>query len=172
MAGEPIEAVRQGIKALLSELRGDPQALETAYLSVITFASRVQQTTKLTELMLFKEPRLEAEGCTLMGGALKLLAECVRTEVRKNTETQKGDWRPLVFLLTDGSPTDLPTGGSRNQVAEARQHHRLCGGGRCRYELSEAGHGQCADDEQPVRRRYGEVLCMGLRLDQDVLQEP
>ncbi len=92
--GEPIEAVRQGIKALLSELRGDPQALETAYLSVITFASQVRQTTKLTELMLFKEPRLEAEGCTLMGGALKLLAECVRTEVRKNTETQKGDWRP------------------------------------------------------------------------------
>ena len=98
MMGEPIEAVRQGIKALLSELRGDPQALETAYLSVITFASQVRQTTKLTELMLFKEPRLEAEGCTLMGGALKLLAECVRTEVRKNTETQKGDWRPLVFL--------------------------------------------------------------------------
>ena len=107
MMGEPIEAVRQGIKALLSELRGDPQALETAYLSVITFASQVRQTTKLTELMLFKEPHLEAEGCTLMGGALKLLAECVRTEVRKNTETQKGDWRPLVFLLTDGSPTDL-----------------------------------------------------------------
>ena len=26
MTGEPIEAVRQGVKALLSELRGDPQA--------------------------------------------------------------------------------------------------------------------------------------------------
>ncbi|MBQ4310052.1 MAG: VWA domain-containing protein, partial [Oscillospiraceae bacterium] len=39
MTGDPIEAVRQGVKALVSELRGDPQALETAYLSVITFAS-------------------------------------------------------------------------------------------------------------------------------------
>ena len=27
-------------------------------------------------------------------------------EVRKSTSTQKGDWRPLVFLMTDGQPTD------------------------------------------------------------------
>lgn len=107
MMGEPIEAVRQGIKALLSELRGDPQALETAYLSVITFASQAQQTQKLTELMLFKEPQLTASGATALGGALQVLRKCVDEEVRKNTPEQKGDWRPLVFILTDGSPTDL-----------------------------------------------------------------
>ena len=60
MMGEPIEAVKQGVKVLLSELRGDPQALETAYLSVITFSSTARQATALTELMLFKEPPLEA----------------------------------------------------------------------------------------------------------------
>ena len=27
--------------------------------------------------------------------------------MHKSTETQKGDWRPLVFILTDGSPTDI-----------------------------------------------------------------
>jgi len=32
MCGEPIEACRQGLKALLADLRSDPQALETAYL--------------------------------------------------------------------------------------------------------------------------------------------
>ena len=37
MSGEPIEAVCQGVKALVADLRTDPQALETAYLSVITF---------------------------------------------------------------------------------------------------------------------------------------
>ncbi|MCI6086363.1 vWA domain-containing protein [Selenomonas sp.] len=106
MMGEPIEAVRQGVKALLSELRGDPQALETAYLSVITFASQAKQTTQLTELMLFKEPQLEAGGATSLGGALAVLRECIDREVRKNTPEQKGDWRPLVFILTDGMPTD------------------------------------------------------------------
>ena len=49
MTGEPIEAVKQGMKALLMELRSDPQALETAYLSVITFASNAVQVCPLTE---------------------------------------------------------------------------------------------------------------------------
>lgn len=106
MMGEPIEAVRQGVKALLSELRGDPQALETAYLSVITFDSSARQVVPLTELMQFKEPQLNAGGATAMGEALNVLMDCIRSEVKKSTETQKGDWRPLVFILTDGSPTD------------------------------------------------------------------
>ncbi|MCR5105311.1 MAG: VWA domain-containing protein [Eubacterium sp.] len=106
MMGEPIEAVKQGIKALLSELRGDPQALETAYLSVITFDSTARQVTPLTELMLFKEPEISVGGATALGGALNLLIDCIDREVRKSTETQKGDWRPLVFILTDGSPSD------------------------------------------------------------------
>ncbi len=106
MSGEPIESVRQGIKMLLSELKSDPQALETAALSVITFASVAQQTTPLTELMLFKEPKLEASGATALGGALRVLRECMDKEVRKTTENQKGDWKPLVFILTDGAHTD------------------------------------------------------------------
>ncbi len=107
MMGEPIEAVRQGIKALLSELRGDPQALETAYLSVITFDSRARQIMPLTELMMFREPELNAGGATSLGAALNVLIDCVENEVRKASDTQKGDWRPLVFILTDGSPTDI-----------------------------------------------------------------
>ncbi|MDE6598984.1 MAG: VWA domain-containing protein, partial [Oscillospiraceae bacterium] len=106
MQGDPIEAVRHGVRALVSELRGAPQALETAYLSVITFNSRARQVTPLTELMLFKEPQLSAGGATALGAALRLLSDCIRSEVRKSTETQKGDWRPLVFILTDGAPTD------------------------------------------------------------------
>ncbi len=109
MMGEPIEAVRQGIKALISELKGDPQALETAYLSVITFDSTARQTTSLTELMLFKEPEIRAGGATALGGALNVLMDCMENEVRKSTDTQKGDWRPLVYILTDGAPTDIST---------------------------------------------------------------
>lgn len=108
MRGERIEAVKQGIKSLVSELKSDPQALETAYLSVITFSSNAKQEEKLTELMLFKEPDLKAEGATMFGRALELLINCINTEVRKSTNTQKGDWKPLVFILTDGSPSDIP----------------------------------------------------------------
>src|SRR5262249_51398225 len=106
MSGEPIEACRQGLKALLSDLRSDPQALETAYLSVITFSSGAQQVCPLTELMTFTEPTLTASGSTAMGEALNMLEKCVENEVKKATPTQKGDWKPLIFLMTDGQPTD------------------------------------------------------------------
>src|SRR5262245_55966307 len=106
MTGEPIEAVRQGVRALVSDLRGDPMALENAYLSVITFASSAQQVSPLTEVAAFQEPTLTASGTTALGEALKLLEQCIDNEVQKSTAQQKGDWKPLVFLMTDGQPTD------------------------------------------------------------------
>lgn len=106
MTGEPIEACRQGVKALLADLRNDPQALETAYLSVITFSSSAQQVCPLTELTSFTEPTLTASGSTALGEALKVLKDSIEREVRKSTPTQKGDWKPLIFLMTDGQPTD------------------------------------------------------------------
>jgi len=106
MMGEPIEAVRQGMMALISDLKGDPQALETAYLSVITFDSHARQVVPLTELSTFQEPRIEASGSTALGEALKLLEQCIDKEVYKAAPGQKGDWKPLIFLMTDGMPTD------------------------------------------------------------------
>lgn len=67
MHGEAIEAVRNGLQVLVSALRQDPYALETAYLSVITFSSNAQQVTPLTELMNFQVPHIEANGTTAMG---------------------------------------------------------------------------------------------------------
>jgi uncharacterized protein YegL len=106
MSGEPIEAVRQGVRMLVSDLRSNPQALETAYLSVITFSSSAQQVCPLTELMMFQEPTLNAGGSTSLGEALKILEGCLDNEVQKSSPTAKGDWKPLVFLMTDGQPTD------------------------------------------------------------------
>lgn len=106
MHGEPIEAVKNGVDMLVSTLLSDPYALETAYLSVITFDSAAQQLVLLTELPKFQAPQLQAAGCTALGGALALLAQRIDTEVTTTTAEQKGDWRPLVFIMTDGKPTD------------------------------------------------------------------
>lgn len=106
MHGEAIEAVRNGLQVLVSALRQDPYALETAYLSVITFDSQAKQVTPLTELMNFQIPNIAANGATAMGGALTLLADCINREVVKGSAEVKGDWKPVVFLLSDGSPTD------------------------------------------------------------------
>ncbi len=106
MYGEPIEAVKNGVETLISSLRSDPYALETAFISVITFDSSAKQVAPLTELAAFQQPAIDASGCTALGEALALLAARVDAEVTKTTAEQKGDWRPLVFIMTDGEPTD------------------------------------------------------------------
>ncbi len=106
MAGEPLTAVEQGVDLLLSTLRRDPYALETAHLSVITFDEQARQIAPLTELPLFQAPSLKAQGTTALGAALTLLAQCIRTEVATTTPQTKGDWKPLIFIMTDGVPTD------------------------------------------------------------------
>ncbi|MBQ9874950.1 MAG: VWA domain-containing protein [Thermoguttaceae bacterium] len=111
MSGEPIESVKNGMQTLHSALRRDPYALESAYVSVITFSSDVQQIVPLTEVAMFQPPQISAGGGTSLGAALKKVTECAEVEVQKTTADEKGDWKPLVFILTDGVPTDDVTKG-------------------------------------------------------------
>lgn len=104
MYGEAIESVRNGLQVLVSALRQDPYALETAYLSIITFDSSARQITPLTELMSFQMPKINANGATAMGEALSLLADCINREVIKGSADVKGDWKPVVFLFIRWRP--------------------------------------------------------------------
>jgi uncharacterized protein YegL len=103
MTGEPLLAVQNGLEMLIKALRKDPQALETAYISIIEFNSEARQVEKLKELTEFQVPTLKVSGATAMGASLSLLTQCIREEVLVEG---RRDWKPMIFLLTDGIPTD------------------------------------------------------------------
>ena len=109
MKGEPIESVKVGLADMLATLRQDPYALETVCISIITFDRDVKQILPLTELEELQLPNIVTpdSGPTHMGAALNLLCDKIDVEVQKGTSEQKGDWRPLLFLLTDGKPSDI-----------------------------------------------------------------
>ena len=102
MRGEPIIAVELGLKALMESLNRDPYALETVCLSIITYNSQAEQILPLTEVYKTRIPELTAKGRSALGEALELLCEKVEKEVHKNTPEAKGDWKPLLFVLSDG----------------------------------------------------------------------
>ena len=106
MTGEPIEAVKNGVQMMVHSLRQNPQAIETAFVSIITFDSNAKQLIPLTDLASFQTVDLKAAGTTALGAALSLLADKLENEVTKTTLEQKGDWKPIVFIMTDGVPTD------------------------------------------------------------------
>ncbi len=106
MSGAPIQAVNQGVQLVYNELMNDPSAIETVYLAVITFDSQARMTLPLTELTRFKAPALRAGGSTSLGEALRLLNDSLNRDIVVNAPGRKGDYKPLVFLMTDGAPTD------------------------------------------------------------------
>jgi uncharacterized protein YegL len=106
MAGPAIEAVNNGLQEFAAMLRNDPHAIEAAHVSVITFSSKAQQLVPLTETMAFQAPKLAANGGTALGAALAMLGSAFDTELHEKSSEHPGDWKPLVFILTDGEPND------------------------------------------------------------------
>ena len=121
MYGAPVLAVQQGVQMIHNELMNNPHAIETVYLSVITFAGSAQQITQMSSVEDFKPPTLKADGNTALGAALTLLDQAIDRELHGNSEGRKGDYRPLVFLLTDGAPTDA----WKDQVAKLKARNGL-----------------------------------------------
>lgn len=108
MVGKPLEHVQDGMRTVIQELRTDPYALETVFVSVIVFAGKVQNLSPLTELYKFYPPKFPIGGGTSLGIALNFLMDDISKSVQKTTVELKGDWKPIVFLFTDGTPTDNP----------------------------------------------------------------
>ncbi len=111
MRGESIYAVNVGIQSMLTALRQDPYALESVYISIITFDNEAREFMPLTALEDFRFQDLEVpqSGGTFTGAALELLMQSLDRDIQKTTSEAKGDWRTMVFLMTDGNPSDLYT---------------------------------------------------------------
>jgi uncharacterized protein YegL len=109
MYGEPIQALNNALSGMINTLRADPQALDSLWISIITFDRVVNEIVPLTELAAFQLPEITCpqSGPTHTGMALEMLSKKVPLEIKKGNENQKGDWKPLLFLFTDGKPSDM-----------------------------------------------------------------
>lgn len=108
MKGAPIESVHQGLEQFQREASQDPFAREVVRVGVITFAGEAKLLTGgLVPIGSFKPPVLNASGATRLDLAFEVLLESIDRDVTRAVKGgQKGDWKPSVFVLTDGRPTD------------------------------------------------------------------
>jgi uncharacterized protein YegL len=120
MAGVKIVGVNNGMRSLYQELMNDPRSLETVHVSVITFSDQAYQMP-LVPIDQFTPPALVAQGRGALGAALHLLVESLEHDVRGNQPGKKGDYRPLVFILTDGMPTDHWETAAQRLAQKVRQ---------------------------------------------------
>ena len=121
MDGEPLRAF--GIS-----LQGHAQARQRVEPAIITFGGTVQVVHPFMEADLFNPPELRASGDTPMGQALLRTLDLI--EERKAAYHQHGVpyYRPWIFLITDGAPTDKNTamwGDAVNRIRNGTAQKRF-----------------------------------------------
>lgn len=109
MYGEPIQALNNAMSGMINNLRTDAQALDSLWISIITFDREVKEIVPLTELVNFQLPEITCpqSGPTNTGAGLDFIINKVNSDVIKTSPNQKGDWKPLLFVFTDGKPSDI-----------------------------------------------------------------
>jgi uncharacterized protein YegL len=118
MVGEQIQLVEEGLASIIKELKTDPYALETVWVSILVFAGQAKTIVPLQELVSFYPPKFPIGSGTSLSKGLGHLMYELRSNVVKTTTEQKGDWKPIIFLFTDGVPTD----DTKAAIAEWKQN--------------------------------------------------
>jgi uncharacterized protein YegL len=106
MKGEPIDEVNKGLNIFANELAVDTLASKRVDVGIVTFGDGVSVECSFEAARDFRPPQLKASGLTPMGEAIVTGLDMITA--RKEAYRKNGiiPYRPWVFLITDGGPTD------------------------------------------------------------------
>lgn len=106
MNPDAIEELNQGLREFGEALKSDSKAWGCADICVISFNSQVTEVVPFCPAASFQPPRLKAEGMTAMNEAIITGLDAIEMRKREYKDLGVAYWRPWIFLLTDGRPTD------------------------------------------------------------------
>ena len=124
MAGPAIEELNRGIASFKEDVLKDSQASLSVDLAVVTFGGTVKKIQDFVTVDEFTPPLLKPNGYTPMGEAIEYALDLIedRKVAYKNHGIQY--YRPWIFMITDGAPTDAWTSASQ-RLLQAENERRL-----------------------------------------------
>jgi uncharacterized protein YegL len=122
MQGEAIRALNEGLRELQQDLVKNSLAAKRVEIAVVAFDDQVEVRQDFVTANQFQPPVLDAGGVTNMGAAITKALDMV--EARKDSYRKAGlnYYRPWIFLITDGAPTDsIDEAAKRVRESEAQK---------------------------------------------------
>jgi uncharacterized protein YegL len=115
MAGERIELLNKGLRSLVETLREDRLARKRVDLAIMTFNDQVEMVHDFRAVDQWDAdvPELQADGVTNMGAALVDALRRIKDRKQDYNNNGVASYRPWLFVLTDGMPTDSTDQASR-----------------------------------------------------------
>ena len=110
MHGDKIRQLKEGLAAFREDVLSDDLARKRVEAAVITFGSRVVLAQGFSSMDSFTPPAFKADGSTPMGEAILRSIEAIRERKASYRRIGTDYYRPWVFLITDGEPTDMKPG--------------------------------------------------------------
>lgn len=106
MGGAPIAALNAGLHTFRQSLLGDELARRRVEPAVVTFSDQARLVRDFTTADELDVPELAVDGVTAMAAGVDLALDTL--ERRKDVYRRAGVpyYRPWLFLMTDGAPTD------------------------------------------------------------------
>jgi uncharacterized protein YegL len=101
------DAVRDALAALRDAVWANPVVSDHARIGVIGFSSDARVLLPLCDVAMVDElPVLAPDGLTSYAAAFRLLRRTLSADHAQLAGDGFGVWRPLVFFVSDGEPTD------------------------------------------------------------------
>lgn len=105
MSGQPIAELNAGLSVFKDELAADSLAMKRVEVALVTFGP-VRVEAPFQSASSFYPPNLSAQGDTPMGEAIRQAIQLVDSRKQEYRNNGISYYRPWIFLITDGGPTD------------------------------------------------------------------
>jgi uncharacterized protein YegL len=107
MQGPPLDAINQELPLIYQEIASNPVVADRARLGIIGFSTTAEVLLPLADLNdVLSIPQLSPRGATNYGAAFSLLKQTIEQDIAALKQSGHTPYRPTVFFLTDGLPTD------------------------------------------------------------------